>query len=233
MKRFYKAAAAAALDDGFAVQLDGRNIKTPAKADFRLPGEALACGIAEEWQAQGDQVDPASMPLMTLASTTIDRVIPNRDEIAEIVAAYGESDLLCYRATADQPELAARQQAAWQPWLDWAMQHLDTPLSVTEGILHVTQNADSLNALKNVVRGCDAYELTALHEFTTLTGSLVLGIAVLRDELTAEDAFDLAHIDEDHQARLWGRDEEAAQRLEKRKGELLNAATFLRLYRQS
>lgn len=229
MKRFYKLAAAAPVEGGFAVQLDGRGIKTPAKANLVLPGEALAQAIAREWQAQGDEIDPASMPLMTLASTTIDRVIPGQREVAEIVAAYGESDLLCYRATSDQAELAARQHQAWQPWLDWAMQQLDAPLSVTEGISYVSQSPDSLNALSQVVTACDAYELTSLHEFTSITGSLVLGIAVLQDALPAADAFSLAHIDEVHQAELWGRDEEAEARLEKRRSELLNAAEFLRL----
>lgn len=231
MKRFYKNAGTSAVEDGFAVQLDGRNIKTPAKAGLVLPALALAEAVAAEWQAQGEEIDPQSMPIMTLASTVIDRVVPNHGEVAEIVASYGESDLLCYRATAEQPELVKRQHEAWQPWLDWAMRQLDAPLSVTEGIMHVDQPSDSLNALKTVVEACDAYELASLHEFTSLTGSLVLGIAVLKGELEAGTAFDLAHVDEEHQAELWGRDEEAEARLEKRKGDLLNAAEFLRLLR--
>ncbi|WP_259783210.1 ATP12 family chaperone protein [Aestuariispira ectoiniformans] len=231
MKRFYKNAGTSAVEDGFAVQLDGRNIKTPAKAGLVLPALALAEAVAVEWQAQGEEIDPQSMPIMTLASTVIDRVVPNHAEVAEIVASYGESDLLCYRATAEQPELVKRQQDAWQPWLDWAMRQLDAPLSVTEGIMHVDQPSDSLNALKTVVEACDAYELASLHEFTSLTGSLVLGIAVLKGELEAGTAFDLAHVDEEHQAELWGRDEEAEARLEKRKGDLLNAAEFLRFLR--
>lgn len=233
MKRFYKNAAAAPVDGGYAVQLDGRSIKTPAKVGLVLPTPAMAEAVAEEWQAQGDEVDPQSMPLMTLASTTIDRVIPNFDDVAMIVAAYGESDLLCYRATDDQAELSRHQNEAWQPWLDWAMKQLDAPLSVTQGILHLQQPTDSLNALKNTVTACNAFELTCLHEFTSLSGSLVLGIAVLQGELEAAEAFDLAHIDEDHQAKLWGRDEEAEARLAKRKGDMMNAAEFLSLLRVS
>lgn len=227
MKRFYKTAAAAAADDGYAVQLDGRSIKTPAKASLVLPTQRLAEAVAEEWNAQGDQVDPHSMPLTTLANTTIDRVIPNFEEVAEIVAAYGGSDLLCYRASEDQPVLVEKQQRDWQPWLDWAMQTLDAPLNTTGGILHVEQSAQSLSALSKRVAQCSYHELTALHEFTAISGSLVLGLAVLNRALEAEEAHRISRLEEAHQEELWGQGEEAAAKAAKRCEEMQNAERFL------
>ena len=118
MKRFWKAATVEPRKHGWSVLLDGRSVKTPAKRDVVVPVETLALGIAAEWDAQEEVVSPLSMPLTRAAATCLDRVLPEFDAVAEMIAAYGETDLLCYRATHPQ-ELVDRQTKGWDPVLDW------------------------------------------------------------------------------------------------------------------
>ncbi|RED52514.1 ATP12 family chaperone protein [Aestuariispira insulae] len=232
MKKIFKLAETKPLENGsHTVTLDGRVLKTPAKAALELASLALAEAVAEEWNAQEEKIDPATMPMMTLASTAIDRVGTQMDHVAETISAYGGTDLLCYRADENQPDLHEKQVKQWQPWLDWAMTALDAPLTSTRGIMHVTQPEESLAALSRVVAQCNAFEMAALHEFTTMTGSLVLGLAVLREEISAADALEVSLLDELHQAELWGEDEEAAAAREKRQGDMANAEQFLKLAR--
>ncbi|WP_420549453.1 ATP12 family chaperone protein [Curvivirga sp.] len=231
MKRFYKNAGIAESGDNFVVQLDGRSIKTKSKVTLEVPSAALAEIIAEEWNAQGEEVDPTSMPIMTLANTTVDRVVPSHTEIADMLAEYGGNDLLCYRAEPTQEELVRKQQDQWNPWIDWAMRELDAPLKVTTGIMHVEQDEKAVSALAKLVHATTAFELTALHEFTTMSGSLVLGLAVLREELAAAEALKLGLLDELHQAELWGEDFEAQDRREKYHREMTQAEIFLKALR--
>ncbi|MDX1737972.1 MAG: ATP12 family protein [Alphaproteobacteria bacterium] len=231
MKRFYKNADIAQTDDHFLVQLDGRPIKTKSKQDLLLPSEALAQLVAQEWNAQEEEIDPLSMPIMTLANTAIDRVLPQFDEVAEMIAGYGGSDLLCYRADAVQEELVKKQHEKWQPWLDWAMRELDAPLKPTSGIMHVEQDQSALSSLARLVHDTDHFELTALHEFTTMSGSLVLGLAVLRQELAASEALNLGLLDELHQAEMWGEDYQAKERREKYFKDMQDAEIFLQALR--
>lgn len=224
-KRFWKAARVEACEGGFTVTLDGRAVKTPAKAALVLPTRAMADAVAAEWQAQGEKVDPATMPVTRSANAALDKVRPQQAEVAGLIAAYGETDLLCYRA--ERPaELVARQAAAWDGWLDWAATRFGARLSVTAGVLPVAQPPEALAALSARVAACDIWELAALHDLVGLTGSLVLGLAVAEGEIDAEEAWRLSRIDEDWQISQWGADEEAAELAALKKQALIHAARF-------
>lgn len=204
-KRFW--AGASAGDNG-AILLDGREIRTPAGAPLRAPTHSLAEAAAEEWNAQTGPIDPAKMPLTRALNSAIDRVTPQRFEVVEIVAAYGASDLLCYRA--DRPEtLVGRQAAAWDPLLEWAETRYDASLNLAVGVMHVAQPEASVAALKAAVAAYDAFALTALYDLVALSGSLILGLAVADERLTAANAWTTSRIDEEWQAEQWGGDAEA------------------------
>ena len=211
MKRFYKAAQAIADDDGFHIALDGRTARTPRKAALRLPTRALADAVADEWQAQVDSVDPLTMPLTRLANSCIDTVTPQREAVMQAISAYGDSDLVCYRADAP-PDLVAAQQAQWQPLVDWVGRRHGAVLAVTSGITHVEQPTAALTALTAAVGDFDDYGLAALHDLTTITGSLVIGLAVADGEIDVDRAWMAAQVDEAYQAAKWGEDAEAAAR---------------------
>ncbi|MBZ4021147.1 ATPase [Rhodobacter sp. TJ_12] len=224
-KRFWKEATVEEAEGGFTVKLDGRGVKTPAKAALTVPTRAMAESIAAEWQAQGEKVDPTTMPVTRSANAALDKVAAQKDEVTELIAAYGETDLLCYRA--EQPEaLVARQCAAWDRWLDWAEERYAARLKVTPGIVPVLQPAPALVALGKRVEACDIWELAALHDLVGLTGSLVLGLAVAEGALAADAAWDLSRVDEDWQIAQWGEDEEAAELAALKKQALLHAERF-------
>ncbi len=211
MKRFYKNADAAEHLGGYGVFLDGRPVRTPAKRDMVLPGVALAKAIAEEWEAQAEKVDPATMPMMRLAATAMDRVSPQRAHVVGEIAAYGGSDLLCYRA--EYPEaLIMRQAACWDPLLSWCAERFGARLAVTTGIVHIPQDEQALAALRDAVAACDDFTLSALHTLVGVSGSLVIGLAVLHGRLKAREAFSVSQIDEDFQREQWGEDKEAMAR---------------------
>lgn len=230
MKRFYKLATAERAGEGAVVRLDGRVLKTPAKADLRLPTLALAEAIAEEWRAQQDEIRPQSMPLMQLAATALDRVTADPDFARREIVRYGDTDLLSYRA--DEPvTLADRQAAEWQPLLDWFRDRYDVQMRVTAGIMAVVQPAELKPRLERVCAGLDAWQLTALHGATTNTGSVVLGLALLDGRVDADSAHRSALLDELHQAERWGEDAEAASRRAGLLADLQATARFLALLR--
>ena len=230
MKRFYKLATAERAGEGALVRLDGRVLKTPARAELRLPTLALAEAIAGEWRAQQEEIRPQSMPLMQLAATAIDRVTADPDFTRREVVRYGDTDLLSYRA--DEPAaLAERQAAEWQPLLDWFRDRYDVQMKVTAGIVAVAQPAELKPRLERVCAGLDAWQLTALHGATTNTGSVVLGLALLDGRLDADSAHRSALLDELHQAERWGEDTEAATRRAGRLADLQATARFLALLR--
>ncbi len=230
MKRFYKAAEAAEGEGGWTVCLDGRPVRTPRRAVLEVQSAPLAEAIAREWQAQEEIVRPESMPLLKLANSMLDVVVPEHERVCGIVAGYGRSDLLCYRADAPA-SLVRRQQQAWDPLLDWLGRRYDLSLAVTEGIVPVDQSAATLAALERVVAALAPEELTAGHDFTTLCGSLVIALALLEGELDPEGAWAAAHVDEFHQIDAWGEDEEAMARLAARRADLDSAWRFLELAR--
>lgn len=230
MKRFYKQAAAGMHPDGYGVFLDGRPIRTPAKRHMILPSEALAAAIADEWMAQEEKVDPATMPMMRLAATAIDRVGPQRDHVIGEIAAYGGSDLLCYRA--EYPDaLIMRQAADWDPLLSWCEECFGARLAVTSGIVHIPQDDAALAALRDAVAACDDFTLSALHTLVGASGSLILGLAVLHGRMEAGAAFAASQIDEDFQREQWGEDKEALERRARLQASMEDAARFLILLR--
>lgn len=228
-KRFYKTAAVAPAEGGgFAVTLDGKPIRTPAGTPFAVPSLGLAEAIATEWGAQGDTLQPHTMPLMQLASTALDRVGPRRDAVIDELLNYAATDLLCYRA-AEPAELAERQQRAWQPLLDWAARRFAAELSVTTGIVPVTQPEPALAALRRATAALDDWRLTALQSATAAAGSLVVALAMLEGEIDADKAFVVAFLDEIYQAELWGDDYEAEDRRDRLRADLEAAQRFARL----
>ncbi len=225
-KRFYKTVDIAEEAGGFAIRLDGRGVRSPAGTVMCLPGHALAGAVAAEWDAQGEEIDPASMPMFSLAVTVIDRVTPQRDAICAELTSYGGNDCLCYQ-DADEADLAVRQAQGWGPWLDWARTALGADLLVATGIMPVTQPQDSLAALARAVVAHDDWELGMLYRATTLGGSLVLGLAMVRGEMSAEAMFEAAFLDELWQTEKWGSDWEAEDRRANIRAELAQAELFL------
>jgi chaperone required for assembly of F1-ATPase len=226
MKRFYRAVT---IGNDNAILLDGRLLKTPAKADLKLPSRALAQAIAEEWGGQGDTVDAHAMILTKLANTAIDRVASQRAAIERELVGYGGADLLSYRA--DDIALALRQAAGWDPIVDWARQTLGAPLAVTTGVTHIAQPPETLAALGRAISRLDDWSLSALQSLTTVTGSLTLALAVTAGRLTAAEAFALSRLDEDYQAEKWGADHEAQTRAEGLAREAEMAGKFIALAR--
>lgn len=233
-KRFYTTVAVAAAAEGatrsgdLRILLDGRPLRTPAKAELAVPGPALAEAIAQEWRAQGAHIDPASMPLTRIANTTLDGVEARRGEVEEEIAKFACSDLVCYRAVTPEA-LAARQSAAWDPVLGWAGRHLKTAPRVGRGIVHVTQPAELAAAVRQRLAAYAPLALAGLHVVTTLTGSALMALALAQGDLGPEEVWLAAHVDEDYQAELWGHDAEADRRRAARHGEFMAAHALLGL----
>lgn len=228
LRRFWTTALAVPADGGFAVQLDSRPLRTPRKAPLVLPTAALAEAVAAEWQAQGERIDPASMPFTRMANSAIDTVTTEHATIARIVSDYGGSDLLCYRAE-EPAALVARQAEAWDPLLDWAARDLKAPLRTTAGVVHVAQSADSLRILHGLVSDLSPFRLAAFHDLVSLSGSLILALALTRGRIAADTAWRLSRIDEDWQISLWGEDEEAAEVARRKQAAFLDADRFYAL----
>jgi chaperone required for assembly of F1-ATPase len=211
MKRFYKEVSVGPVEGGFGVLLDGRPVRTPGKNLLALPTEDLAAAIAAEWRGQGEEVIATSMPLLRLANSVIDGVAVNREGVVDAVMRFADNDLLCYRAH-QPPDLVARQSAGWDPWLDWARRRHDANMTVAAGLGHVDQTPDALAALRQAVSALDPFALGALHVIASITGSLVLALAVADGAANGAQVFTLSRIDEIYQAEKWGEDAEAAKR---------------------
>jgi chaperone required for assembly of F1-ATPase len=224
-KRFWKAAAVAPRDAGFGVTLDGRPLRTPAKHELLVPTRALGQAIADEWDAQVEVLVPATMPMTRMANTAIDRVAARHAEVAAYVAAYGATDLLCYREDG-HGELARRQAAGWDPILDWAAGTFGARLRTTAGVMPVTQPPEALELLAEAVADHDSFALTGLHDLVSLSGSLLLGLAVVQGRLGPDEAWSLSRIDEDWQIEQWGSDAEAEEAAGNRRAGFLEAWRF-------
>lgn len=227
-KRFFKLAAYRPDGDGHGVWLDERRLKTPARNALTLPTAALADGVAAEWNAQSDKIDPRTMPLTGLANAAIDRIAPEQAAFAVRLATYGSHDLLCYRAPAPI-ELVARQTKAWQPVLDWLADTHGARLALAEGIVHTEQPPEARTAQEKAILAHDPFRLAGLHVLTTAMGSLTLGLAVLGGRLSAAEAFELSRIDEAFQIEQWGSDAEAEARTAAIRAEIEGAGRFLSL----
>jgi len=225
-KRFWKDAAVVEVDGGFTVELDGRRVKTPAKRPLTLPTRTMAEAVAAEWQAQDKQIDPRTMPVTKTANAAIDKVAVQKDEVVDMLAAYGDSDLLCYRA--DSPEeLVARQAAEWDPMLAWAATTLGVSLRTRQGIMHQPQSPEALAELHRRTAALDAFQLAAFHDLVSLTGSFILGFAALEQAFDPDEIWALSRLDENWQAEQWGRDDVAEEEAEIKRQAFLHACAMI------
>ncbi len=215
-KRFYKEAIAVPGEDGdFVVALDGKPVRTPSRKPLGVPHQDLAHAIAAEWQAQQDKIDPATMPLTRMINTALDGVAEAQEEVFEEILRYAGSDMICYRA--DAPEaLVARESEVWDSYLDWASS-MGARLVLSEGIVHVEQPPEAFRAIAALLRRyATPLQLTALHTLTSLTGSLILALALAEGKGEPSEIWDAAHVDEDFNVAQWGEDHDAAERRAKR-----------------
>lgn len=232
MRKVYKEARPDSAEGRHRVLLDGKTLRTPAGAAVTLPTAALAAAVAAEWEAQGPRIVAETMPLTRLACTVLDRVARDRAALVAAINGYAETDLVCYRA--DQPaSLVERQQLLWQPLVDWAILRFDAPLAIVSGVMHRPQPPGAVAALAAAVAAIgDPWRLLALHEATVLTGSLVIGLALLDGRLDAEGAWRAAQLEEDYQIERWGEDAEAAKRRAALRADLDAVVRFLALLRE-
>jgi len=229
-KRFWKEAGVSETDQGFGVHLDGRRVRTPAKAELIVPTHAMAQAIATEWDAQDSKIVPDTMPVTRAANAAIDKVAHQHAEVARMIADYGDSDLLCYRAESPA-ELAARQAEAWDPLLDWAESVLSARLHPRTGVMHQPQGVEPLARLHGQVEMLDNWALTAFHDLVSLSGSLIVGFAAIHDLHPAKTLWHLSRIDETWQQEQWGNDEEAEAVALRKETDFLNAKYFYDLSR--
>lgn len=228
MKRFWKRAEAVQSGDQWTVELDGRTVKTPARAALSLPNSALADAIAEEWNAVGETLDPRALPLTGLANAAIDRVAPDKDKFVADLANYAEGDLACYRAEGPR-ELIARQEQEWDALLGWARRRYDVDFRTTTGIIHVDQPMATVERLSHALAVLDPFQLAGLSPLVTIGGSLVAALAVREKALSPEEAWTAVTVDDRWQLEQWGADAEAEATLEARHRDFLSAARFLDL----
>ncbi len=210
MKRFWTETTVAQTDTGWRVLLDGRSVKTPGKSDLVVPTRAMAEAMREEWDAQDGEIDPETMPVTKAANSAIDKVTVQFSEVADMLADYAGTDLLCYRA-ATPIDLKDRQSLQWDPLLDWCAERYDARLIPVEGVMFSPQDDAALARLKAEIHAMSPWRLTGVHELITITGSLVLGLAILEGRLTADAAWDLSRLDELFQQEDWGVDEDAEE----------------------
>jgi chaperone required for assembly of F1-ATPase len=230
MKRFYTSAEVGEVEGGFAVLLDGRHVRTPARNPLVTPWRALTAAIAEEWAAQAEVIDPTSMPLSRIANSAIDGVSREAEAVRAEIVKYSGSDLICYRA--EGPErLVQRQSEAWDGLLAWARDELGARFAVAEGVMFVQQPEEAVEAVDRALEGLHPFRLAALNVVTTLTGSALIAVALLRGRLTVSEAWGAAHIDEDWTNELWGADDEAETRRARRFADMSAAARMLELAR--
>ena len=215
MQRFYKHASYAAVggcaNSGFAIHLDGRPVKTPDRNALVLPHVKMAQALVDEWQAQGDEIDPRSMPFTGMANAAIDKIAPDREHFINEIAAYGQSDTFCYRAEPDQP-LAARQDVVWEPFLVWAERQYDVQIVRVAGIIHHDQPERTLHVLRDAVRQSNSFTLAALSIVTGLTGSLVAALAVRDSAFDSAKIWDATCLEEYWQEENWGKDHDATEK---------------------
>ncbi len=231
MKRFWKVANIVEREDGFAVELDGRPIRTPDRNRLIVPTAALAQAIAAEWDVQGEKVDLKAMPLTRLAQGAIDQVAANRDYVIDRIATYARSDTLYYRADDRQPELAAEQARQWDSLLDWARGRYDIGFETVAGVVHRDQPEATVERLREVVVAQDDFALAAMLQLAGLVDSLILVLALVEGERDAETLWLLGHLEELWQEQQWGEDAEALARREVRLAEWRTGVQFLTLGR--
>jgi chaperone required for assembly of F1-ATPase len=228
-KRFYKEAGVEERDGQFLLTLDGRTAKTPSKQALTVPSRGLAEALAEEWQGQGAEIDPSTMPVTRIVNSAIDGVAPRQAEVVEDLVRYAGSDLVYYRAS--EPERLARSQDdAWSPILDWAKDAHGARFSLGEGVMHVAQPAEAVEAIRGAIEQIKSpFALAALHVMTTLSGSVLIALAHASRQMDADQAWAAAHVDELYQESVWGQDYEAMERRRRREADFMAASRVFRL----
>ncbi|MDX3976810.1 ATP12 family chaperone protein [Shinella sp.] len=226
-KRFYKDVSTDLAEEGFRILLDGRPVRTPAKKLLAVPTQPIADRLKAEWDGQGEEIDPAKMPVTRLVNTAVDGVADNFDAVLEEIVRFAGTDMICYRA--DSPEgLVERQRDGWDPVIRWAADAKGARFILVEGVIHQEQPAAAIAAFAAAL---SAYRhplaLACLHTVTTLTGSALLALALAEGFIDADKAWSLAHVDEDWQIEHWGTDEEAFRCRELRRAEMDVAASVL------
>lgn len=230
-KRFWKEAAVASEESGYTVTLDGRSIKTPGKSPLIVPSASLATGIAAEWQAQDEQIQPETMPLTRAANSTIDKVLPQRAAVVQMLADYGDTDLLCYRAEGPD-SLVQEQLSHWEPHLEWAETRFRVSILRIVGVIPHPQPEITLQTMRDATDALDPFVLSAFHDFVTLPGSLVLGFALLEGRIDPAEAMRLSELDALWQEKFWGADDEAVINRARKVATLEEASSFLNLVRE-
>jgi chaperone required for assembly of F1-ATPase len=226
MKRFYQVVQIAPRGQGHSILLDERPVRTPARRLLIVPTVPLAEAIAGEWREQGETIRPEAMPLTRLASTATDRMPELRPAAIDEVAAYVDTDLLCYRA-AEPFDLVRRQRHVWQPVLDWLNAAYGIRLSVTTSILPVAQPEAARARLRRAIEELPDWPLVGVHAATTALGSLALGLAVLHGRIDAEAALAASLLDELFEIERWGTDPEAERRHAVLRRDITAAARFI------
>lgn len=227
-KVFWTKAEAVEAEGGWTVALDGRRVRTPAKAPLVVPTQGLAQAMAAEWAAQQDKVDPTTMPFTRTANAAIDKVVAQHAEVAQMLADYGDSDLLCYRAETPR-DLADRQAASWDPILEWAADRYGARLQPRAGVMHAPQSPQALEKLGAAVAAQDQFRLAAFHDLVTISGSLVMGLAAAEGAFDIDQLWQASRVDEAYQIEQWGDDEEAAETTELKRQAFLHANRFYSL----
>ncbi len=232
IRRFYKDVTLAETGGGFQVMLDARGVKTVGGAAQIAPTRPLGEALAAEWARQGDKIDPASLPMRDMADYAIDIVAPDPTGVADGLIAYAETDTLCYRADPDEP-LHARQLAEWEPLLTAFEAAHGITLTRVSGVLHRPQPPESLAVLRARLIALPPFVLAGVEAMTKLAASLVTALAALdaRHEDEPRALWQAVCLEEEWQAELWGRDEEAEERRARREADFLRACAFARLAR--
>jgi chaperone required for assembly of F1-ATPase len=226
MKRFYTDVT---VDAAGHILLDGRFVRTPARAELAITFPVLAQAIADEWAGQGDQIDPRSMPLTGLANAAIDHMSRNPQPHIASLSAYGANDLLCYRADADQADLLAEQARLWNPILNWAERHYAIEFAITQGIIPVDQPFETIATLNGAVAAMSPWQLAALSPLVTISGSLIAGLAVIHTAFNANALWDATCLDALWQEAQWGTDADAVAQRAAHKADWDAAVRFIAL----
>jgi chaperone required for assembly of F1-ATPase len=228
VKRFWKTVDVDQEEGGWAIRLDSRPVRTPARAALVVPTPALSDAIVDEWRSIGERIDPRSMPLTGLANAAIDRVAPDSRAFAAGLTRYADADLFCYRAEGPRA-LVDREERSWDALLDWARRRYDVDFAITTGLLHVAQPPATVERLAHAVAVLDPFRLAGLSPIVTIGGSLVAALAVLDKTLTPEQAWDAVSVDDYWHLEQWGDDAEAEAALDHRRRDFLAGARFLEL----
>jgi chaperone required for assembly of F1-ATPase len=221
MKRFYTLVSTRKTDDGYVLQLDGKTVKTPSGQEIAAPTQALADAIVLEWAAQEEKVKPDTMPLTQILTTAIDK-IRDREAITESVMRYLDTDMVCYWAK-EPEEIAKRQKEVWGRWIKWFEEHYEVPLYTTKKIDAIKQDPEAHKRAWNYIESLDAYYFTVLHIMTSLSGSLVMALALSEGDITVDELFQASYLEELYRGELYNEElhgaapnEEAERELFKR-----------------